>query len=139
MPGLRWGPPALLSSMISALNFQSEVLLTSVSLRCPAMTLSCSFIWNKFLCLLLLSVSVLGRSALSPVLEGNGFMKKRSCSALQCSVPCSPGLGTSWSVSIVCFAVVAWPLCPSAQSSAEAPFVCCGQCLDSGLNVVHFN
>ena len=58
---------------------------------------SSRFIWEKFLCLLTLSkcfacFSVLGKSATSSVLEGNGLMKKRFCSALQCSVPCSQGL-----------------------------------------------
>ena len=32
---------------------------------------------------------------MSPVLEGNGLMKKRSYSVLLCSVSCSPGPGAS--------------------------------------------
>ena len=39
---------------------------------------------------------------MSPVLESNGFIKKRPYSNLQCSISCSPEPGTSRSVSSVC-------------------------------------
>ena len=82
--------------------------------------------------------SLLGKSATSPVLEGNGFRKKRSCSVLQCSgVPCASGSGISRSVfneyCVYC-AIVSWPPYPSGQSSAEAFFAYYGQCLVPGLN-----
>ena len=88
-------------------------------------------------------VFVLGKSATSPVLEGNGFMNKRSCSALQYIIPCSPGPGgTSEGVSNECCvhsAVLSWLLYLSGQLSAEVLLACCGQCLVPGLNVVCFN
>ena len=69
-------------------------------------------------------------------------MKKRSCSALQYSVSYSPGPSASWSVSSVCCvhsAIVSWLLYPLGESSAEALFACCSQCLVPSLNAVHFN
>lgn len=43
------------------------------------------------------SFIVLGKSAMSSVLEHIGIMNKRSCSALPCSVPCFTGISTSGS------------------------------------------
>ena len=40
------------------------------------------------------SVYMLGKSAISPDIESSDLRKKRSCHALQCSVPCSPESGT---------------------------------------------
>ena len=83
------------------------MLVRSVSLRSLVVALSCSFIWDKFLCLLILSkflclLLCVRNSATSPVLEGNGLMKKRFSSALLCSFPCSPGPVTTGSVSAMC-------------------------------------
>ena len=65
---------------------------------------------------------------MSPVLEGNGLKKKRSCCALLGSNTSSPEAGPARSISSVCFvcsAVVSWLLYPSGQSSAEIFFTCC--------------
>ena len=61
---------------------------------------------------------MLGKSAMSPVLEDNGFMKKVSYSALPCSVPSISELGASESVSNMCCvysAVLSWPLYSQAN------------------------
>lgn len=70
------------------------------SLRSLAITLFCSLIWDNFsvfsFCLSLCAYFyVLGKSSMSPVPEGNSLMKKRSSSALLCSISCSPGPGAS--------------------------------------------
>ena len=60
-------------------------------------------------------------SATPPVLDGNGFMKRRS-SSVRHVASCSPGPGASRSVSDVCClcsAVLSWLLYPSGQSSAR--------------------
>lgn len=113
------------------------MLLIWVQLR--LMALSYPFIWDKFLCLLILSFSVcfcvLGKSA-SPVLEENCLTKKRSCSVLPYGVHCFPGPGASESVSTVCClcsAVLFWPLYLSGHLSAEAFFACCGHGLVPGF------
>ena len=57
-------------------------------------------------------------------------MKKRSCSALQCSIPCLPEpgtLGMSWKYWCMCPALVALLHFPSIQSSAMTLFAYCGQ------------
>lgn len=46
-------------------------------------------------------VSPLGKSAMSPIFEGNVLKMKRSCSGLPCSVLYSPGPRASGSVSNV--------------------------------------
>lgn len=64
-------------------------------------------------------------------LKSSSLMKKRSCSALQFSVPSSLELGTS-EVSlmcVMCLAVVAEPLFPSVPSPEVAFFACCWQSL----------
>ena len=62
------------------------------------MGLCYSFIWHISLCLLILfnsmSFSLLGESIMSPILEGNGLMKKMSCCTMHCTVPCLPESGT---------------------------------------------
>lgn len=66
---------------------------------------------------------MLGKLATSLILEGNDFMKKRSCSALPYGIPCSPGPHASESVTSECsvgFALLFWPFYPSGQLSAEA-------------------
>lgn len=45
---------------------------------------------------------VLGKVSYSLALNGNSLMKKMSCSALQHSISCSPGPGTSGGISYVC-------------------------------------
>ena len=76
-------------------------------------------------CLLILSRSlclcVWVKSAMSPVFEG--FMRKRSSSALLCSVPFFPGPDTSAVVSnvcCVCSALLSWMVFPSR------PLICRG-------------
>lgn len=72
---------------------------------------------------------------MSPALDGNGLMKKRCCSALQCCVPYSPVPGTLGGIFYACCvspAIVSWQLFPSVQSSTEAVFACYGQCLVPG-------
>ena len=63
------------------------------------MALPYSFIWEKFLCLLILSAFLVCFSVLTKVamysLESSDFVKKRSWSALQHSVPYSPELDPS--------------------------------------------
>ena len=70
------------------------MLLISVSLRSLAVALSCSFIWDKFLCLLILSASLCVKKVSCVFCS----MKKRSWSALTCSAPCSsePGSATNY-------------------------------------------
>ena len=71
------------------------------------------------------------KSAMFPAFEGNGLTKKRSCSALQCSVPTSLASDASGSISYVCFvstAIESWYLFPSLQLFAEVLFAYCGQC-----------
>ena len=66
---------------------------------------------------------------MSPVLEDNGLIKKRSWSALPCNVSCFPRPGSSGNISNVGSMyshVLSWTLCPSSQLSAEAFFDCCG-------------
>ena len=78
---------------------------------------------------------------MSPVLEGNGLVKKRSSSDLLCSVPFSPGPGFSMSVYNVCclcFVVLSWLLYLSGQLSTEVLIARCGQCLVPGLNEACF-
>ena len=82
---LFWSPVSIL--MIIVFNSLSGMLLISLTLRSLAVTLFCSFIWDKFLCLLILSASLCWRkSAVSSPLESSDFMKKRSWNAQQCSV-----------------------------------------------------
>ena len=62
------------------------------------------FLKDIFLCLLILSNSLYLFLCVSKVssifcLEGNGLMKKRSYSVLECSVPCSLGSAASGTVS----------------------------------------
>lgn len=69
--------------MIITLNSLSGMLLISVSLKSLAVDLSCSFTWDKFLCLLIFSKSLclflcVRKVNYVAVLEGNGLMKKRS-------------------------------------------------------------
>ena len=105
-----------------------------------------SLIWDIFLCPIILCTSLcllmLAKSAISPALEYNGFMKKRYYSALQCNVFCSPGSGASGSVSYVCCicpAIVSQPIFPSVQSFAEVLFVCCELCSLTGWVGCFFN
>lgn len=93
------------------------------SLRSPAEALSCFHLGQ--VCLLILSRSlclcVLVKSAMSPVFEG--FMRKRSSSALLCSVPFFPGPDTFAVVSNVCYvcsALLSWMVFPSR------PLICRG-------------
>ena len=70
---------------------------------------------------------MLGKSAISPVLEGNGLMNNRSCNALPFSVPYSPGSSASGNVSNVCSmcsVVVSWQFYP--LGSTEALLACVG-------------
>lgn len=86
--------------------------------------------------------SVLGQSATSTIFEGNGFMKKSSCSALQFNIPYSPGSGASESISNVCCmrsAIVSWLLYLLGQLSVEVLFAYCGQRVVPGLNVACFS
>ena len=67
---------------------------------------------------------------MSLALEDDSFMKKRFISALQSSVPCFLGAGTSGSISYVCCmcpTVYSWLLFPSVQLSAEVLFTYGGQ------------
>ena len=77
------GPVSIL--MIIALNSPSGMLLISIQLRSLAMALSFSFIWNRFLCLLIcLSIwllLLLEKPVVSFAPENNGLMKKRSWNA----------------------------------------------------------
>jgi len=67
-----------------------------------------------------------------PAPESNGLMKKRSCSAPLCSVPCSPEPG-ALGVSPMCdvCALLLWLSCFFLQSShlQWLSSACCGQCL----------
>lgn len=85
--------------------------------------LSSSFIWHKFLCLFVLSASVcfsvLRKSATSSVLKSSDFVKKRSCSVLQCSFPYSLEPGTSGEY-CMCFAATLL-LCESHFLSVHSP------------------
>lgn len=65
---------------------------------------------------------MLGNSATSQALESCGLMKRRSCSALQSCVYCSPELGSSW-VSPLCFCV--HPCCVLDTFSFK-PVICSG-------------
>lgn len=82
--------------------------------------LSCSYIWNMFLCLLIFtsSLCLLGKSASSPALKGSGLMEKRTWSALECKFPCSPEPGIS-EVSPMCVVctLLRWLSHISPQSS----------------------
>jgi len=78
---------------------------------------------------------------MSPALEGNDLMKKRSCSTLPCNVPCSPGPGTSRSVSsvfCVCSIVLSWLLYHPDLSSEVLSLPVMGNVFP-GLNESHFN
>ena len=55
----------------------SGMLFISISLSSLAVILSCSFIWDIFHCLFILSTS-----AISSALDNSGLMEKRSYSAL---------------------------------------------------------
>ena len=117
--------------MIITLNSLSGILLTYVSLWSLAGVWSCCFNWEVFLCPFILSdfvsVSLLGKSATSLVLNDNSFVK-RSYSALQCSVLFPRAwcfreyllyvsyLGFMWSP------FEFWPLFCSVQLYAEALF-----------------
>lgn len=76
------------------------ILLISISLK--SLALSYSLIWDIFLCLLILfnslSVSVLGKSAVSPVLIGDSLMMI-SCNVLQSSIDCS---SRTWHLGNIC-------------------------------------
>ena len=80
--------------MVITLHPLTNILLISIFLVSLFVVLSCYFIQDIFLCLLILSnshcFSVVGKSAMSPVLVSNGLMKKRAYGALQCSVSGSP-------------------------------------------------
>lgn len=81
------------------LNSPLGIYLVPFQLTLLLWFFSPSFIWNISLSLLIWAnspcFSVLGKSAISPVLESSALMKKRSCHALQYSIPCSPQCGTS--------------------------------------------
>ena len=116
--------------MIIALNSPPGMLLIYISLRSPAMALALSFIWDKFFCFF---AYLLGKSVISPVLEGTSFMKKgpiEPCSVVS-HVP--QGLLLQCVLHFLYCCVLA--TLSSGQSSAEALFVCCGQCLVPGLIV----
>ena len=86
--------------MINALTLQQSCYLYLFHLDlqpwpCPVLSYGTNSSVFSFCLILYACFSVLGKSALSPVLEGNGFIKMRSFSILQCSIPCSPGPGAS--------------------------------------------
>lgn len=100
--------------LIIGLNSPSVMLLMCVLLVSQVMALSVlSFGINSSVFAFYLSLrvcfSVLGMTATSPVLEGNGFTKKRSCRALQCIVPFPQSLALL-GLSLMC-AVYALLLC----------------------------
>ena len=84
---------------------------------------------------------ILEKSAMSFALERNGLMKNRSYSALQCSILCSLGPGTSGSVSCVyCVpSVEFWLVFPSVQLSSVALFAYYELCLFPGEGGMCFN
>ena len=133
-------------SMIITLNSSSGILFISISIGSLAVFQSCSFIWDMFICLFILSdcacFSMLRKSATSLVFKDNSLMKKVSCSALQCSVPFSSEPDTSRSASYVCCvcsAIESWPLYYSFYLYAEAFFAYCWQGLNPIRGWMHFN
>ena len=78
-----------------------------------------------------LCFSVLEKSAMSPVLESRGLMKKRSCNALHCSVPVQWNLvlQSVYSVCCMCPASVAESRFPLVKFSAVDLFACFWQFL----------
>ena len=92
--------------MIITLYSPSGILLISILLRTLAVILAYSFSWDISLCLLILSnsvsVSVLGRTAMSPALECSSLMKEGSFGALQGGVLCSPGPGALGVICVLC-------------------------------------
>ena len=107
--------------------------------------LSCSFIWEIFLCLIILfdflCFSVLGKSTISLAFNSNSIMKMGSRSALQFSVPRSSGPGALQSISYVCSMcpdIDSWPLFSSVWLSTEALFAYCKQCFVPSRGGVHF-
>lgn len=85
--------------MAITLNYLSDILLNFISFTSFAVVLCFYFIWDVFLCLLILSLCVcfyiLGGSVMSPDLESSGFRSKRLCGALWHNVPWSLEPGAS--------------------------------------------
>ena len=83
------------------------MLLIFVLLRSSAVALSCCFIWDKVLCLLILLMSLclflfVRQVSWVSCSWGEWPHEEEVCSALQYSVTCSPGPGASESASKVC-------------------------------------
>ena len=82
------------------------MLLTSVLLQFPFLTLSCSFIWDEFfyhgLLFKSLPSSVLEKPIMFLAPESNGFIKKRSCS-VQDLMPQGVSLVWAMCALLLCF------------------------------------
>ena len=116
--------------MIISLNSLSSILLISVSIRYLAVILLGSFICDKFLCLFILSTSLCLFLCVRKVsyifaLVSSGFMKKRFCSALQCSVPCSSEPGTSGQYSMCVAYVLLLCVCVAFPFSPDSTLTLC--------------
>ena len=102
--------------MIITFNSLPATVLILVLPKSPVVALSYCFIWDKFLCLLILfksfSLFLCGKkkSAMSPVLEGNGLIGRDPVVSFLWTVPCIPGPGIS-GMSTMC-AVYALLFCP---------------------------
>lgn len=90
-------------------KFSIRHVLVSFSLRSPNTALSYYFIWDKFLFLFCLCLSVFGKLA-TPSSEDNGF-RKRGSLVLCCVVPLGPQGLVCAGVSSVCV-LCAMLLCP---------------------------